>query len=576
MRPDLKPEGLRPSMSWLHTWSGLLLGWLLYAVFFTGTLSYFLDEVNVWMKPELHASQPGPDSARLALQTMERIAPAATTWTLTLPGERHNTVQASWREPGAAQGRAGTQRAEIDAGTGEVLTPRETPGGNFLYRFHFELYAMPREWGRWIVGIATFAMLVAIISGVITHKKIFSDFFTFRPRKGQRSWLDAHNASAVLALPFHFVLTFSGLLLLMYMLMPFGRDAAYGGDVEAFNADRRAAIGMAAAQGGAQGAGQAGQPNATRDGAGRGGRGPREAPAPAPLADVGPMLTEAAHRWPGGAETITVNAPGTARATVELRQGGSDSLLSGRGGAQRLLFDGTSGSLVDAPAPPAPSAANATYNVLAAVHLGRFAGPGMRWLLFLSGVVGTLMVATGLVLWVVKRLPERRKLGRTPAGHRLVEVLNVAAVGGLSLAVAGYFWANRLLPVDMAARPDAEIQAFFVVWLASLVHAALRPHRAAWREQLALGALLFAALPLLNPLTGGAALPHSLAVGLWPVAGFDLCMLAIGGMHAAAAWHLRGAAGAKTRPAATAAAPRSAPSDERAAPGAGEAGEVTP
>ena len=41
------------------------------------------------------------------------------------------------------------------------MTARQTAGGNFLYRFHFELYAMPREWGRWIVGIATFAMPLA-------------------------------------------------------------------------------------------------------------------------------------------------------------------------------------------------------------------------------------------------------------------------------------------------------------------------------------------------------------------------------------------------------------------------------
>ena len=46
-------------------------------------------------------------------------------------------------------------------------------------------------------------MLIAIVSGVITHKKIFIDFFTFRWGKGQRSWLDAHNASGVLLLPFY-------------------------------------------------------------------------------------------------------------------------------------------------------------------------------------------------------------------------------------------------------------------------------------------------------------------------------------------------------------------------------------
>src|SRR5256885_2937965 len=45
---------------------------------------------------------------------------------LGLPGPRQVAVAASWREPGAATGRAGTKRAEIDAATGEKLEPRET------------------------------------------------------------------------------------------------------------------------------------------------------------------------------------------------------------------------------------------------------------------------------------------------------------------------------------------------------------------------------------------------------------------------------------------------------------------
>ena len=81
MRVDGKPEGLRQSMSWLHTWSGLLLGWLLYAVFFTGTLSYFVDEINVWMKPELHQSVPSASTAEKAIAGMQQLAPAASTWT---------------------------------------------------------------------------------------------------------------------------------------------------------------------------------------------------------------------------------------------------------------------------------------------------------------------------------------------------------------------------------------------------------------------------------------------------------------------------------------------------------------
>lgn len=526
MRADGKPEGLRQSMSWLHTWSGLLLGWLLYAVFFTGTLSYFVDEINDWMRPELHTSVPQADTAEKAMAGMQKLAPDASSWTINLPNERKTAVDVSWRPQGAPQGREGIQRAHLDAATGEVIPVRETRGGSFLYRFHFELYAMPRVWGRWIVGIATLVMFIAIISGVITHKKIFTDFFTFRPRKGQRSWLDAHNATAVLALPFHIVITFSGLLLFMTMLMPWGAQAVYEGDMQRYFADRR----------GVQ-APPAGQQPGAREGRGEGGA--RPAREPQAMAPIGPMLHIAQMHWQGGTVgSIAVQNPNTARATVELRAQGADSLTANRGGGQRLMLDGVTGAMKDAPEARPPSTVVAVMNSMISVHLGRFASPAVRWLLFLSGLVGTCMAATGMVLWVVKRQPDRRKLGYTPKGHRLVEVLNVAAMGGLSVAVAGYFWLNRLLPVGVEARANAEINGFFMIWLLCLVHAALRPHAKAWLEQMALATVAFVLLPLLNVWTGGAGLWQTLAHSQWSVAGFDLMMLALGGVHAAVVYKL--------------------------------------
>ena len=529
MRVDGKPEGLRQSMSWFHTWSGLLLGWLLYAVFFTGTLSYFVDEVNDWMRPELHVSVPQADTAEKAVAGMQKLAPDASSWSINLPNERQTAVEATWRPQGAPQGREGTQRAYLDAATGEVLPVRETRGGSFLYRFHFELYAMPRIWGRWIVGIATLVMFVAILSGVITHKKIFKDFFTFRPRKGQRSWLDAHNATAVLALPFHIVITFSGLLLLMTMLMPWGANAVYEGEGQRFNAERRGAMmGAAPAAGNAQ--------NQTREGE-RGGR--RAAAEPVALAPMTPMLQAAQMQWPQhGVGSITVQNPNTARATVELRAARTDSLINNRGAAQRMAFDGVTGAAKEAPAQRAPSAVTAVMNSMVSVHLGRFADPAVRWLLFLAGVVGTVMAGSGLAMWVVKRLPERRKLGRTPKGHRLVEVLNVAAIGGLSVAVASYFWANRLVPVATTNRSEAEIHIFFAVWVLCLLHAVVRPHAKAWLEQMVLAAVGFGLLPLLNVATGGAGLWQTLPHGQWSVAGFDLMMWALAAVHAGIAYQL--------------------------------------
>ncbi|WP_288689043.1 PepSY-associated TM helix domain-containing protein, partial [uncultured Acinetobacter sp.] len=231
MRIDAKTEGPRQSMSWLHTWASLILGWLLYAIFLTGTLSFFKNEITVWMTPEVHQSVPASSQiqqTQVALNYLQQNHPNAGAWNILLPNTRQNATLVTVREQGEdPRARRGGKQIYIDSATGEVLKPRETRGGSFLYRFHFELYGMPRIWTRWFVGIATLLMLVAIISGVITHKKIFKDFFTFRSGKGQRSWLDAHNATAVFALPFHIMITFSGLLLLLFTIMPWGIERIY-------------------------------------------------------------------------------------------------------------------------------------------------------------------------------------------------------------------------------------------------------------------------------------------------------------------------------------------------------------
>lgn len=500
----MKPLGFRQANAWLHTWVSLLLGWLLYAVFLTGTLSFFQDEISFWMKPEQHVSQPDSGSAIRALERLQIVAPVSAHWSVNLPTERDPSVEVQWFEPGERVGRGGGQRLTLDAATGEPLTVRETRGGGFLYRFHFELYGMPRVVARWIVGVATMLMLIAIVSGVVTHKKIFKDFFTFRPRKGQRSWLDAHNATAVLALPFHFMITYSGLLLFMFMLMPWGVETAYKGDFQAY----------------------------FNEAGGRGGRGGQEAggarggePEAAEMTAIAPLLAQAQQAWPRGISSIRISDPNTSRAVIELRENGGDSLIE-RGGSGELKFNGVTGERVGEPREAAVPGANAVYNVFSSLHLIRFAGPPLRWFFFISGLLGTAMVATGLVLWVVKRLPERKKLGRTPYGHRLVEVLNVGAVAGLPLAIAAYFWANRLLPIELAQRSDWEIRAFFIVWGLCSIHPILRPHKRAWIEQLVLGAILFAGLPLFGLVLPYSGLLSTLANGSWLLAGMDLTLLA--------------------------------------------------
>ncbi|WP_313564126.1 PepSY-associated TM helix domain-containing protein [Acinetobacter sp.] len=543
MRVDAKPEGPRQSMSWLHTWASLILGWLLYAIFLTGTLSFFQNEITVWMKPEFHQSVPPKtqiEQTRVALAYLQQHHPDAGSWAIQLPNSRQNTTTLTIRSAGEdPRARRGGTRVTIDSATDEVLQARETRGGSFLYRFHFELYGLPRIWARWMVGVATLLMLVAIISGVITHKKIFKDFFTFRPGKGQRSWLDAHNATAVFALPFHIMITFSGLLLLLFTLMPWGVNQIYE-NRGAFLQDQRKSLVQDNSiqaesreshserkerrpQAERENRGERGEMSARSEG--RRSRDEMQAAPPAPLTDLAPILATAEKEWKNNpVGMITIIQPNTVKAEIELRA------LNGVSVAYRnvypsLAFNGVTGELKpDQTTLKMPSIANGIYNVFTTLHEARGMDLALRWLLFMSGVVGTLMIATGLILWCVKRAPQQQKQGYKSFGYRLVEVTNIAAIIGLPVACAAYFYANRFIPADMDMRLNWEIRSFFIVWLLTLLYAMIRSHRQAWLELLMLATGTFALLPIVNFLTGGQAIWNTIMHGQWVIASFDLAM----------------------------------------------------
>jgi uncharacterized iron-regulated membrane protein len=505
--PEPKARGIRQSMSDLHTWAGLLAGWMLYAMFLTGTVSYFKDETSQWMRPEQPQQRAMPDPALVAQRvsaTLGTIAAGSSQWSFELPNERSSVIGSFWRTPGVASGKRTFEEASFDPVTGQRTSARKTLGGEFFYRFHFQFYYLPVLWGRWIAGLCAMFMLVAIVSGVITHKKIFVDFFTFRWGKGQRSWLDAHNALSVFGLPFHAMITYTGLVTLMAMYMPWGAQTAFRTPAErqTMQAQLSAFI-------------QPGKP----------------AGAKAPLAPVDAMVREAQARW--GRDKVgrvTITNPGDITARVAVSRGEASRVSMS---PQYMLFDGVTGKLIDVK--DGVGAAAETRGVLYALHLGRFSDLQLRWLYFIVSLAGTAMVGTGLVMWTVKRRQKLPDPARPYFGFWLVERLNIASIAGLSVAMTGFLWGNRLLLLGIAARDEAEINMFFAIWGATLLYALLRPAKRAWIELLWLATAMLALLPVLNALTTDRPFWRSVAQGDWVFAGFDLMMWAFAALHAALA-----------------------------------------
>ncbi|QUS42372.1 PepSY domain-containing protein [Tardiphaga alba] len=490
-------------MSDLHTWVGLLLGWVLYAMFLTGTVSYFKDEISQWTRPELARLVEVPDQAVVAQQIADElanVAPGTSQWSMRLPDSRNNSVYAFWRAPRTA-GQRGFGEAQFDPTTGAKVTSRDTQGGEFFYRFHFQFHYMPVVWGRWLAGIAAMFMLVAIVSGVITHKKIFVDFFTFRWGKGQRSWLDAHNALSVFGLPFHIMITYTGLVTLMALYMPWGERAAFNNPAERQQLQSELSAFT-----------PAGKPSGQK----------------VPLASVEDMVRQAQERWGrDNVGRVNVVNPGDSTARVAVTRGDPGRVSMS---PQYMEFDGTTGKLLSVR--DHVGAAAETRGVLYALHLGRFSDTVTRWLYFLVSFAGTAMVGTGLVMWTVKRRQRLPDPERPYFGFRVVERLNIASIAGLSIAMTGFLWANRLLPTQLQGRANWEIDAFFIIWALTLLHALVRPARAAWIEQLWAASVLLFLLPVLNALTTARPFWHSLAEGDWIFVGIDVTCWVLAWLHA--------------------------------------------
>ena len=507
------PDSFRSSMNWLHTWLGVALGMVLFAVFWTGTLTVFDREIDQWMKPELRIApvqDVSLDEAILPRLDGLPLARNSEVW-LSPPQHRLPAVRVFY-EPD------GERPVEIllDPETGAPLDLTDSHAGSeFFFPFHYMLH-MPGIIGYLIVGIASLAMLVLVISGIFIHRKIFQDFFTFRPeKKARRVSLDLHNLTALIALPFHLILPFTGLFIFAIIYFPWSIGVPYDGDEGGYGAEISGYEKLAIES--------ANEPGA-------------------PVMEVDRFLEQASRIWAeeegqatSGADWVGIFNYGDANSYVLVERYFPDGRISI--GPHQITFDPRTGEMIDR---FDPQPIHAAANWLEGLHWIQFEHWPVRWLYFFAGLSGCVMIGSGLVFWMQARI---RKGQADPVGVRIVRALSVAAIPGIILASAVFLVANRLIPKDIDIGPhrhDLEIWAFFAAWGLSLVHAGWRG-KAVWAEQsLAISVAALAAV-LLNWVTTGDHIVAMFADGIWPVAIMDMLLIAGALAALATARRLRGA-----------------------------------
>lgn len=506
-------DSFRKSMTWLHTWAGLVFCWILYFMFVTGTVGYFDNEIDRWMKPEVpvETNISIDDSVRVAENYLRREAPDADRWVIT-PAQWRETphLRIFWQgktteettenaaEESAEDAEPVNGNEILDINTGEPMdqSVRDTGGGQTLYRMHYILHYLDRDIAYRLVGVITMLMLVGIITGVVIHRKIFSDFFTFRRQKGPRAWLDMHNLMSISSLPFQLMITYSGLIFMVTVWMPGIAVGSYGFDLQKADEGLHMLVN---------------EEHVERSG------------EPGNLVSLQNIVEKLSSRDDfENVRNFEVFQPGDTNAKIVVNV--STDLSSD--GATQLVFDGMTGELIH-DRPFVKNNAVGVAFIMISLHEGLFAGPFVRWLYFFSGLLGTGMIATGAIYWTQKRKVKIAETG-PDRGYQFVESLNIGTIVGLMTALAAYFWANRLLPLGMEGRADWEVHCMFIIWGLCLLHPVFRPKLNAWMEQCWVASLAFLAIPIVNLLTTDAHLFNSLPEGDWVLAGFDIVAIATG------------------------------------------------
>lgn len=517
-------SSFRLSMTWLHTWFGLVLGFVLMVVFFFGSLAVFDREIDRWATPSSRfEAQPMPSYDAMLAPIFAALEPEQEELEAarervggpllpTLPVMNYGAytthrdpvldlyaefaVKNNPNDPGDhVHG-----HVTIDPRSGKLLPHDELKiGSEFFYPMHFNLHL---EWlglGYYLVGVAALVMLAALVSGVVIHRKFFKEFFTFRPWKNtQRSSLDLHNLTGVLALPFHFMFPLTGLIIFGGVYFPV-TETMFEPLHQAHEQAEASAKGLPFAPIG----------------------------VPAKLASVDAMVAVAKQRWeargmPGEVGYLQVNHVGDANSYVSIYRGGSDQVtLVGQG----VHFSGVSGQVIHEE--PPPTVVVGINDFLTGLHLQQFEHWPLRWLYVVGGLSGCVCIATGLIFFVGKRKRKHASLG--VSGARWADALAVTTVTGTLTATLALLVANRVLPAALAHRGDWEQRCFWAAWLGAFAHAAwfsapvqqarLSP---AWRQQCWAVCALAGSAVLLNWVTTGDHLLRTIGAGYWPVAGVDL------------------------------------------------------
>jgi uncharacterized iron-regulated membrane protein len=404
-----------------HTVSGIIVCVLLYVMFFAGSFAFFKDDIAAWQRNSSYVTAKNTTlrDYNMVLDSLGRhhqlrgrdveffLQKTGTSAYVTMSASNDSIVKkqaaaaakakkakekgksvSEKRKRGRGRGRGGDDAAAFSydfARRQEADYEKSYTMGEFLYRLHFlaPLNVVPiflgSPFGYLLAGLVSFLFLFALITGLLLHwNKIVSNFFIFRPwSKWKTVWTDLHTALGMLSFPFQLLFAITGIVLIVnsVFLVPFAKFT-YQGNTEKLTS-----------------ALQAGDTT-------------KYAYTYTPLAtqfDLNRFVSQTAKRWPQSDlnRIVIRNYQDANMHVLVLAAPHAEASFSGSG---KLVYRVRDQRVLTEESPTAhASYVDKVRGLVYHLHFGDFGGRAVRVTYFILGLLGCVVIISGILIWLVAR-----------------------------------------------------------------------------------------------------------------------------------------------------------------------------
>ncbi|MEM6453691.1 MAG: PepSY-associated TM helix domain-containing protein [Acidobacteriota bacterium] len=410
----------------IHSAIGVIGGLVFFVCSFSGALALFERELIAWERPAVRYVAPSAGAEMLGADALLARAHAH------LGDERDLFVTLPTPMNGGFLARAfggdrGRDEVMLHPYTGALL-PNDHDQARafaFLTHLHTDLH-LPRPFGRYLVGLIGVFMMMALISGVMAHPQALRNVFLMRWRPRLRLTLsDLHKQLGVWGLVFGWVMAATGAVIgLLGIFAPIMVLSAFDGDVgkatEAFSGPHAEKTGVHAA-----------------------------------MLPVSSLIETLEQRVPDTeVRSFLISHWGDETAEVALNLTPTPYRAMVAGETHRVSL--VDGSTIHVSTFTTRGAGTRLFGTVQPLHYGLFGGRALKLVYFVSGILLSLMIATGSLIWLERRRAQQPVDARDR--YRGLERLHVGVTVGIVLASAVAIAVGRF--ASAYTEP-----AFWLAWL---------------------------------------------------------------------------------------------------------------